>query len=187
MGDRAQERRLDDVGAAQRGGLDDLALQRLALQRGAQQRLQRGYDALLQARETGVGGVAGDDERAEPPCSLSQRERDATIVGIHRIELDHRRRQLERGREARGGGRQRGPEVVAAQQDARHLGREIGLAATLDRLPRARAGHFGDRAGEQRRDQEGAQGDPVVAVGDRELAGGRQVEEVERARARPPR
>ena len=47
----AQQRRLDRVGPAQGGRLDDIAKQPLALQRRAQQRLQRRNDALLQAAQ----------------------------------------------------------------------------------------------------------------------------------------
>ncbi len=72
-----------------------------------------------------------------------------------------------------------------AEQQASQLRRQVGLAAPLLRLLGALAGQLGERRGDHGRDEEDDQRDPVLGVGDREPAGRRDVEEVER-RA-PPR
>ena len=60
-----QQRRLDDVSAAQRRCLDHPAEQRLALQRSAQQRLERGTTRSC-SRAQRPRGVRADQQRAEP-------------------------------------------------------------------------------------------------------------------------
>ena len=76
---------------------------------------------------------------------------------------------------------------AAAQQQPRQLGRQVGLAAALVGLQRPAARDLRERAGARGGDEEDRQRDPVLAVGDREAPGRRDVEEVEDQRARPAR
>ena len=101
----------------------------------------------------------------------------------HRPQLDRGRRQLERVGEPLRDGGQRLVEARAAQQQPRHLGGQVGLLAALVRLARAHARALGQGAGDQGGDEEDGERDPVLALGDREAARGRDVEEVERERA----
>ena len=116
---------------------------------------------------------------------LAQRQGDAALVALDGAQLDRRRAQLERVRQALRDRRQRLVEARAAQQQPRHLGRQVGLLATLA-APRAYGrGPLGQRAGDEGGDEEDDERDPVLALGDREAARRRDVEEVER-RARWP-
>jgi hypothetical protein len=121
----------------------------------------------------------GNDERAHV-----ERQRDAPLVALDGAQLDRRRRQLERTGQALGDGRQRVVQARSAQQQPRHLGGQVGLLATLLRFARPRPGALGQRARDHRRDEEHDERDPVLALGDREAPGRRDVEEVERERAR---
>ena len=184
--DGAQQRGLELVAAAQRARLDDLALQRLALERRGEQRLERRDDALLQALERASDGVARAPAACRAGASPSpQREGDA---GARRpstgAQLDRRRRQLERLRQpvrGRGQSARRGsapPSSRRAISAARSASRRR-CSASVARARRA----LGERAGDERGDEEDAERDPVLAVGDREAPGRRDVEEVERQRA----
>ena len=101
-------------------------------------------------------------------------------------ELDRRRRQLERVGEAlrRAGSALAGPRRPSssrASSAARSASRRRCSASARARAPRRRASrhHRDDRKTRQR--------DPVLGVGDREPAGRRDVEEVERERRRERR
>ena len=183
VADGPQQRRLDDVAAAQGARLDDVGEQLVALQGGREHGLERGDHALLQAPQRRLGQPGRQDERAELARSLAQGEHEPPLVGLDGRELDRGGRQLQRAGQALRRGRQRRGQVVAAQQQPRHLGREVGLAPALLGLGRAVARALGQRAGHGRGDEEDAEPDPVLAVGDREAAGRRQVEEVEGERA----
>ena len=74
--------------------------------------------------------------------------------------------------------------VLAAQQRPGHLRRQVGFTTALLGLQRAAARDRGQRAGHDRRDEEHDERDPVLPVGDREAPGRRDVEVVERQRAR---
>ena len=89
----------------------------------------------------------------------------------------------QRLRQARRGRRQSLGQILPAQQQPRHLRRQIGLAPALLRVASTRARHLRHRARERRRDEERDQRHPVARALDRELADGRQVKEVERRRA----
>ena len=177
VGDRPQQRRLDHVRTTQRRRLDDAAEQRVALERRAQQRLERRHDPLLQPAQARLGGVRADEQRPEPARALAQRERDAALVPLDRLHLDRRRGQLERLRQTRRGRRQILREALAAQQQPRHLGGEIGLAPALLGLARARARDLRDRAGQRGDHEERDQRHPVAGVpgssSARPAAGGR--------------
>ena len=93
---------LSIVGAAQGARLDDLALQRVALDGGAEDRLERRHHALAQA----LDDVRRRVRRARSRVPTSQRQRDASLVAVDGPQLDRRRRQLERVGEALGDRRQ---------------------------------------------------------------------------------
>ena len=78
---------------------------------------------------------------------------------------------------------ERGREVGGAEQHPRQLRRQTGLPAGADRLLRAPPRDHGEARGDGRGEQEHDERDEVLAVGDREAARGRDVEEVERQRA----
>ena len=139
MADRSQQRGLEHVTTAQRAGLDHIGQEGVAFERGGEQRLERGDDALLHAPEDGFGQVRGQHERRDLLSALAQGKDEPALVGLHRRELDRRRRQVQRCRQALGGDRQRRPQVPPAQQRARHLRREVGLAPALLGLQRTTA------------------------------------------------
>ena len=120
-----------------------------------------------------------DEQRADP-----EGQRDAPLVAFDLAQLDRRRGQLERVGEPARDRRQRVVEARSAQEQPRHLGGEVRLLAALLGLARAHAGARGKRARDQRHDEEHDERDPVLAVGDREAPGRRDVEEVEGKRAR---
>jgi hypothetical protein len=124
------------------------------------------------------GQSGGDEQRADV-----ERQRDAALVALHGAQLDRRRGQLECLREALRDGGQRVLEARPAQQQPRHLRGQVGLLAALLSLARAHARALGQRARHQRRDEEDDERDPVLALGDREAARRRDVEEVEGQRA----
>ena len=77
VADRAQQRGLQHVAAAQRARLDDVGEQRLALERRREQRLERRDDALAQAAQRRLGHARRRaTQRPEPALALAQRERD---------------------------------------------------------------------------------------------------------------
>ena len=80
-------RGLDLVAAPQRARLDDLAREPLALERGGQQRLERGHDALARAPRASRAHVA----RARRACR-SRRRRRAARTRRARVALAHARR-----------------------------------------------------------------------------------------------
>jgi hypothetical protein len=179
----AQHGGLDDVAAPQGRGLHHLGEQRVALAGRGQQRLEAGHDALLQSPQAGLGQVAGHEQRAEQRRAIAQRERHALPAGLDRVERDVRRRQLEGRRQPPRRGGERRAQVVGAQEQAGHLGREVRLAAAIVGLRGAGAGQLGHRAGDERDGQEHAERHPVLGVGDREAPGRRDVEPVEGQRA----
>jgi hypothetical protein len=71
--DGAQDRRLELVRAPQRGRLDHLPGERLAVERRRQQGLQRGNDPLPQGLERRGGRVARDEQRADRLRAALQR------------------------------------------------------------------------------------------------------------------
>ena len=135
--DGAQQRRLDRVRAPQGRRLDRPDEQVLALERGAEQRLQGRDDALLQAAQARLRGPGAHQQGPQPPRALAQRERDRALVALDRLHHDRRRAQLQRLRQARRRRRQGLLQGVAPQQQARHLGGEVGLAAALLGVPGA--------------------------------------------------
>ena len=186
--DRAQERGLDHVAAPQGGGLHDLGLQRVAFQRGRQQRLQRRRDADLHAPQHGLGRARGQHERADLARALTQREDDAALGRVDRAQLDRRAAQPKRLRDPCTDGRERLLEPpAAAQQQARHLRRQVGLLPALVGLELALARDLREPARPRRREEEDREADPVLPRRDREAPGRRDVEEVERERAQRPR
>ena len=76
---------------------------------------------------------------------------------------------------------------LAAQQQARELDGEVGLAPALLGRPRAPAPALGERAGGDGGDEEDRERDPVLALRDGEAPRRREVEEVEGGRARDGR
>ena len=119
---------------------------------------------------------------------VAQRERDPAGRRRRPAELDRGRRQVERARPAAAPR----PAAPSAGRRARSSSRAISAARSASRRrssasARAPGASVGERAGHERGDEEHAERDPVLAVGDREPAGRRDVEEVERQRAaRPP-
>ena len=185
MRDAAQERGLDHVAAAQRRGLDHLALQRVAVQRRGQQRFERRRDAHLHAPQRRLRRARREHQRADLARALAQREDDAALAGLDRVQLDRRAAQAQRPREPRPDRRQRLLQPsAAAQQQPRHLRRQVRLPPALVGLELAPAGDLRQPARPRGREEEHDQRDPVLARGDREAPGGRDVEEVERERAR---
>ena len=167
----------------------DLAEQPVALQR-LPRAAPRGSarPAPAAAAAPPPAGPRGTQQRAElassPRAAGTRRCRSSPSTGASSIDADGR---LERRREPLRGGGQRLRQLVAAQQQPRHLGRQVGLAPPLLGLGRARPRDLRHRAADHRDDQEHDQRDPVLAVGDREAPRRRDVEEVERQRATRPR
>ena len=185
--DRAQDRGLDLVRAAQRARLDHLADEPLALERGGEQRLQRRPGRVAPRRAPRPGRAAC---RAAPRRAAAAPRRCARRPPTSPSTIRHDG-EPERLRDPLRGGGERAGQVGRAEQDARELGGEVGLAAALLGLRGAHARRLGDARGDHRRDEEDRERDPVLRLVDREAAGRLDVEEVEGeraddARARPP-
>ena len=97
-----------------------------------------GAIAHLHAPQHGLRRAGGQHERADLARALAQREDDAALAGVDRAQLDRGAGEPERLREPRADRRQRLLQPPAAQQQPRHLGRQVGLLAALVGL-RARA------------------------------------------------
>ena len=138
VGDGAQQRGLEHVGAPQRRGLDDLALQ--ARRARARRRGCASSAGTTRSRRRSQDGgleAGGHEQRAERRLAASARATRRSSPGTDRAARS-RPRQLERlGQPLRDGG-QRLVEARAAQQQPRHLGGQVGLLAALVRLARAR-------------------------------------------------
>ena len=158
------------------------------LERGGEQRLQRRHDPLGDALAILRGDGRGQRQRADLLApSLRSAERGPALVAGDHAELDRRRGRADRRGEALRRDRERRVEVGPAEQDAGELGREVGLAAAAVGLDRARAREVGDHAARRGDDDERSQREPVAVVGERQAPDRRQVEEVERGRARERR
>ena len=140
--DRPQDGGLDLVAAPQRARLDDLGGQPLALERGPQQRLERGSDAL--ARDLLGGG--GHEQRAEP----AERDGRVALVALDALEHDGGRVDPQRVGDPLGGRRQRRARLGRAEQQPRQLGGQVGLAPALLGLLGALASQLGQARGDRR-------------------------------------
>ena len=100
------------------------------------------------------------------------------------VEHEPAGRELVRLRDALRGGAERRREVGRAEQHARELGGQPCLALRAHGLGRPAPGGLGQARGDAGGDEEDDERDEVLAVGDREAAGRRDVEEVEGQRAR---
>ncbi len=183
MGDGAEESCLDRVRAPQRCRLHHATEQILPLEGGAEERLERRDDPLLEPPQVGLGGAGADEQGADAGRPVAQWKRDLALVGLDGVHLDRCRAQLQCLGETRGGRGEGLGEAVAAEKQPRHLGGEVGLATAVLRVAVSPAGDLRDGAGEKGHDHERHQRHPVAGVGDREAPDGRKVKEVEGGRA----
>jgi hypothetical protein len=179
VADGPQQRGLDDVAAPQRPRLDDVAEQLVALLRRGEQRLELRHCPLLRAPEHVLRQAGGQEQRADLHGVLAQGERDPAIVALDGTQLDRRRRETQRAREALRGDGEDGRQVLPAEQQPRELRGEVGLPAALLGLLGAVTRRLRERARDERDDAEHREGHPVLRLGDREAARRRQVEPVE--------
>ena len=136
-------------------------------------------------RSVASGAPLRQQERADLARALAEREREPPLVALDRLQLDRRRRRAPASGASRCAATGSAvAQVLAAQQRPRHLGGQVRLAPALVGLERAAPRGVGERARDDRGDEEDGERDPVLAVGDREPARRRDVEEVERERAR---
>ena len=152
--------------------------------------------AAPRARARSAPGCAAAPAPARPTARACRSGARPRAAGRRRCARPPRRRAARSRRCGRSSAcasrsrdrRQRLLQPAAAQQQPRHLGRQVGLLAAL-RRPRAPAGARPRPASarQHRGDEEHDQRDPVLAAGDREAPGRRDVEEVERERAQRPR
>ncbi len=142
MRDGAQHGRLELVAAAQRGGLDDLGLQLGAVQRGARGSTRaRGTTRSAMRVALGAGERAGQQSArrsaAPPLCSANTSAPRSSLVWFAARCSPSARRSPRPG--VSEASRERLLELRAAEQQLRHLGREIGLLAARARASRLRA------------------------------------------------
>ena len=129
MADRAQQRGLEHVAAAQRARLDDVAEQRVALERGRQQRLQSGTTRSWTRPSVASGRPAGrtSDPIWRGPSRSGNTSRRSS--GCARSRLDGGRGQVERA--ARGARRRRA--APARRSSPRSSVRAISAASAASR------------------------------------------------------
>ena len=186
--DRAQQRRLDHVrcAAAPASRSPGLELVALGAPRPAASRAPGppGPAERRSAASVVSAGTSTVPTRLPSTISGSARRRSSRVDPAR---ARRRPRQLERGGDPLAAARSDVLELGAAEQQPRHLGGQVGLArAALGLLGAARAASASVLVDHGRDHEEDGQRDPVLAVGDREAAGRRDVEEVER-RARSAR
>ena len=135
-------------------GLDDLGLQRVATQRGRDERLQRRHDRVAQPLAPSRRSGRRDDQRADlVAIGVSERDRAAPLVAIGRASSIAADGSAERLGDARGPPRQRRPSSWlrrAAAAPARRPGRPRRRRSAS----RARARELRDRAHDDRDDDE---------------------------------
>ena len=188
MRDRAQQRGLDarPRGAARAVSTTSPAAARARARRRAAPRAPA-RPARCSRRSVASGSPAGDEQRAElRRVAVAQRERQ-------RAARRRRRAPSSIAAEGRSSAcgqplRRRRPatprRLVAAQQQPRHLGGEVGLAAALLGLRRRARGRARPRGSPTTATTRNAtSATQLLLVGDREAPGRRDVEEVERERA----
>ena len=165
MRDGAQQRGLELVAAPQRRGLDHLALQRVALDRRAEEGLEGGHDALAAGARRTLGrapaGTSSVPERGALAAAAGRRGARRPATARSSIAADGSSSAWARRCATRG---QRLVEARAAQQQPRHLGGQVGLLAALVRLARADARALGQGAGDEGGDEEDGERDPVLAL-----------------------
>ena len=160
------------------------ACRALAIEGGGQERLERAV------RLDRAGAPASRGRSRRRPAGSPRGRRRSPAAG--RGGADRRRRggarppptagRTPRPSDARWSRGRRRRSVPPSSRRA-SSGGQVGLLTPALGLASAGAGQFGDGRGDRRRDQEDAQGDVVLGVGDREATGRRGVEEVERQRA----
>ena len=153
VGDRAQHRCLELVAAPQRGASPR---PRPAARRGAVRRRGSTRATGRRARRSGRArppeSVRGQEQRADAPARVrsAKASRCASSSSAQR-EQRSRGGSADRGRQARRGGlRERALEVRRAEQQLRHLGREVRLLAALLGLAAAGARKLRHQAGRDR-------------------------------------
>ena len=183
--DRAQQRRLD---ARPRGAAPASRRPRPAARRVRARRRAAPRAPARRARAGAasvVGDVARHEQRADPPSPLAQRRRDArSSPAVARRARSPPTAGRARAARRCGGGRARRsrlapPSSSRASSAARSASRRRCSASS-----RASAATSATELAITRGDEEDAERDPVLGLGDREAPGRRDVEAVERERAR---
>ena len=185
----SQQRRLDVVAAAQRGGLDRLRLHGVAVKRDRDQRAERPDHVLAQPLDR-LGRKVTSATSSVATCSPSGPRRaiasrrgsggtaPSSIAAEGSVIASARRRAVDPSTSLG---------LRPGQQLPRQSGGEVGLLAAALGFGGAAASEVGDRAHHHGDRDERRQRDPVARVGDREPADRRDVEEVERGCARQRR
>jgi hypothetical protein len=176
--DRAEQGGLQRVAAAQRARLDGSLFQHAAATAGLQQCAECGHEPL----NVLVMRLAGNQQRADALALCEKRDGAGLRVAVDPAVLEYDVFDPECLRDP-----VRGPLQsvgFGAEHDQRELGAEVRLAAAQLRLRGAGASGIRERAHDDRGDKVHAEADPVRGVLDREAAGRRDVEEVERRGAR---
>ena len=179
--DRPQERRLHHVRAPQRLRLDHLRLELLAPAHGGHERLEARNHAVLERVEHLALGGRGHEHGPDAAARHDQRKRAPALVAV----------RPARARSTPRAGRRRGDALAGRPERVLHalLRRAAGAPARRTGPPRgcgARPPPPGTRAAPASvlvttaATRNTASAEPVLALGDREAAGGRYVEEVER-------
>ena len=182
--DRAQQRRLHDVAAAQGLGLDHLGLElsrRLAA--------RTSVSSAGSTRSSSPPPLSGRNPAAPEPCPLGRPRppaaRPAALVAVRPPPPPPRRKE----------GRRPSPHAARAGSDSsmlvppssnRAISADRSASRLLLRLTRTRAAGVGERARDHRGDQEHPQRHPVLALCKMERVLGLEVEEVESRRAQEP-
>ncbi len=122
---------------------------------------------------------AGSDQRSHAALPAGEKDgQPPQIVGCL-AQLQRCRGQLERRRDPLGRDGECRVDARPAEQDARELGHQVRLTAPGLGLLRTGASDLGERARDYGDSQEDTEGDPVLAIRDREPARRGDVEEVE--------
>jgi len=186
---RAQQRGLDHVRAAQGLRLDHLCLQPVTVERGPQQRLERGRHARANPCPHRLAGARSQDEERLAAAAQVKPDTARTDRFAGGIEHDHDVAQTKRSPNQAARLRQRIGKRCAAEQGTRGVGGQVGLSAPSLGLRRSRTRKIRDRRRHRRRrrDKKHSERDPMRRVGDHQTSGGCDVKEVEGRGARHAR
>ena len=180
--DRAQQRRLHEVAAPQRLGLERLLLEAAAVERHGEQRCERRKEPVAHP-EIGVG-VGRHVERADGSAVDLERDRGVRCMPPTRAELDLGARDAEHARRLNPHPAQLAVQGLPAEQVPGDLGEQGRLPLALLGIRRPPPRPARQLADDERRHGVHGQRKPVRRVAQRERVRRRQEEEVEGEHAR---
>ena len=187
MRDGSQDRRLDRLAAPQPLCLDHVGDELLPFERELEYGAERWHRSLAQSGHGAIRRAGRKQQRAQPPLAHSKGNRQLTLAAGRRRQRDRCPGKLEHGRQAATNEPERVRHGGTRQEQLRHLGCQVSLGSASFSLGGAVASQLTHPARRERSDEERSQRNPVAAVGDREPADRRKVEEVERRRAQQRR